>query len=307
MAQVRVLVSDSIHEDGIRMMERAGLQVERDFEISPDQLRARIGEYQVLIVRSRTKVTAEVIKRASALKIIGRAGAGLDNVDLDAAIKQGIKVLNTPDAPANSVAELTIGLMISLARRIPLADRGMKEERWLKKELAGTELRGKTLGIIGLGNIGMSVGRVARAMGMSILNATPRPKPDLLRELDAKHLPLDDLLKQVDFLTLHVPLSQETKGMLGRGQLNLMKRSAYLINTSRGEIVDEKALLEVLREGRIAGAALDVYSVEPPTDYELMKLPNVVCTPHIGAQTEDAQVTASRLIAQKVIEAAKAL
>lgn len=307
MAQVRVLVSDSIHEDGIRMMERAGLQVERDFEISPDQLRARIGEYQVLIVRSRTKVTAEVIKRASALKIIGRAGAGLDNVDLDAAIKQGIKVLNTPDAPANSVAELTIGLMISLARRIPLADRGMKEERWLKKELAGTELRGKTLGIIGLGNIGMSVGRVARAMGMSILNATPRPKPDLLRELDAKHLPLDDLLKQVDFLTLHVPLSQETRGMLGRGQLNLMKRSAYLINTSRGEIVDEKALLEVLREGRIAGAALDVYSVEPPTDYELMKLPNVVCTPHIGAQTEDAQVTASRLIAQKVIEAAKAL
>jgi len=307
MAQVRVLVSDSIHEDGIRMMERAGLQVERDFEISPDQLRARIGEYQVLIVRSRTKVTAEVIKRASALKIIGRAGAGLDNVDLDAAIKQGIKVLNTPDAPANSVAELTIGLMISLARRIPLADRGMKEGRWLKKELTGTELRGKTLGIIGLGNIGMSVGRVARAMGMSILNATPRPKPDLLRELDAKHLPLDDLLKQVDFLTLHVPLSQETKGMLGRGQLNLMKRSAYLINTSRGEIVDEKALLEVLREGRIAGAALDVYSVEPPTDYELMKLPNVVCTPHIGAQTEDAQVTASRLIAQKVIEAAKAL
>lgn len=307
MAQVRVLVSDSIHEDGIRMMERAGLQVERDFEISPDQLRARIGEYQVLIVRSRTKVTAEVIKRASALKIIGRAGAGLDNVDLDAAIKQGIKVLNTPDAPANSVAELTIGLMISLARRIPLADRGMKEERWLKKELAGTELRGKTLGIIGLGNIGMSVGRVARAMGMSILNATPRPKPDLLRELDAKHLPLDDLLKQVDLLTLHVPFSQETRGMLGRGQLNLMKRSAYLINTSRGEIVDEKALLEVLREGRIAGAALDVYSVEPPTDYELMKLPNVVCTPHIGAQTEDAQVTASRLIAQKVIEAAKAL
>ncbi len=307
MAQVRVLVSDSIHEDGIRMMERAGLQVERDFEISPDQLRARIGEYQVLIVRSRTKVTAEVIKRASALKIIGRAGAGLDNVDLDAAIKQGIKVLNTPDAPANSVAELTIGLMISLARRIPLADRGMKEGRWLKKELTGTELRGKTLGIIGLGNIGMSVGRVARAMGMSILNATPRPKPDLLRELDAKHLPLDDLLKQVDFLTLHVPLSQETRGMLGRGQLNLMKRSAYLINTSRGEIVDEKALLEVLREGRIAGAALDVYSVEPPTDYELMKLPNVVCTPHIGAQTEDAQVTASRLIAQKVIEAAKAL
>jgi len=307
MAQIRVLVSDSIHEDGIRMMEGAGLQVKRDFEISPDQLKARIGEYQVLIVRSRTKVTSEVIQRAGALKIIGRAGAGLDNVDVEAAARRGIKVLNTPDAPANSVAELTIGLMICLARRIPLADRGMKEGRWLKKELTGTELRGKTLGIIGLGNIRMNVGRVAKAMGMAILNATPRPKPDLLRELDAKHLPMDDLLRQVDFLTLHVPLTHETRGMLGREELNLMKRSSYLINTSRGEIVDEKALLEVLREGRIAGAALDVYSIEPPTDYELMKLPNVVCTPHIGAQTEDAQVTASRLIAQKVIEATMGL
>jgi len=305
----KVLVCDHIHEEGIEKLKKAGLEVDINPTISHDQLRKAVSNYDALIVRSRTTVTKEIIEAGKRLKVIGRAGVGLDNIDVVTAEKKSITVLNTPEAPADAVAELTIGLMISLARSIPLADRTMKEGKWIKKELMGWELKGKTLGTVGLGNIGEKVARIAKTLGMKILITKRTPPPsELLRELEAEYIPLKDLssfLQQSDIVTLHVPLTPETHYMIGVKELRLMKDGAFLINTSRGAIVDEKALLEALLSGKLGGAALDVYETEPPKDLALIRLPNVVCTTHIGAQTEEAQRTAAILIAEKIIEALK--
>jgi len=305
----KVLVCDLIHEEGIEKLKQAGLEVDVNPTISHDQLRRAVSNYDALIVRSRTRVTKEIIEAGKRLKVLGRAGVGLDNIDVETAEKRGITVLNTPEAPADAVAELTIGLMISLARSIPLADRTMKEGKWIKKDLMGWELKGKTLGTVGLGNIGERVARIAKAFGMMILitKRTP-PSAELLRELEAEYIPLKDFssfLQRSDVVTLHVPLTPETHHMIGAKELQLMKDGAFLINTSRGAIVDEKALLEVLRSGKLGGAALDVYETEPPEDLALIRLPNVVCTTHIGAQTEEAQRTAAILIAEKIINSLK--
>jgi len=305
----KVLVCDSIHEEGIEKLKQAGLKVDVNPTISPEQLREAVTNYDALIVRSRTRVTKEIIEDGKRLKVIGRAGVGLDNIDVETAEKRRITVLNTPEAPADAVAELTIGLMISLARSIPLADRTMKEGKWIKKDLMGWELKGKTLGTVGLGNIGERVARIAKALGMRILitKRTP-PSAELLRELEAEYIPLKDFsgfLQRSDIVTLHVPLTPETDQMIGAKELQLMKDGAFLINTSRGAIVDEKALVEVLRSGKLGGAALDVYETEPPEDLALIRFPNVVCTTHIGAQTQEAQRTAAILIAEKIIESLK--
>ncbi len=248
-------------------------------------------------------MTKEIIEAGKRLKIIGRAGVGLDNIDTETAQERGITVLNTPEAPAEAVAELTMGLILSLARNIPLADRTMKEGKWIKKKLMGWQLRGKTLGTIGLGNIGLKVARLARAFGMKILitKRTP-PAPELLKELDGEFIPLREMLQRSDIVTMHVPLTPQTRHMIGEEQLQLMKKGAYLINMSRGGVVDEKALLEALQSGKLGGAALDVYEEEPPKDLTLVRMPNVVCTPHIGAQTEEAQKVAATLIAEKLID-----
>jgi D-3-phosphoglycerate dehydrogenase len=261
-----------------------------------------VPNYDVLIVRSRTKVTKEILDVGTRLKAVGRAGAGLDNVDVEAAQQKGLKVLNTPEAPAEAVAELTIGLLLCLARNIPYADRAGKEAKWIKKELKGWELRGKTLGTIGLGNIGERVARLAKGFGMNVL-ITKRTPPDLalLRELEAEFVPLRDLLTRSDVVTIHIPYSPQTHHMISETELGLMKKGAYMINTARGAIIDEKALLEALQSGRLAGAALDVFEVEPPSDWTLLQLPNVICTPHVGAQTEEGQKTASMLLAEKII------
>jgi len=305
----KVLVCDSIHDEGIEKLKQAGLEVDVNPTISQEQLRRAVSNYDALIVRSRTRVTKEIIEDGKRLKALGRAGVGLDNIDVEAAEKRGITVLNTPEAPADAVAELTIGLMISLARSIPLADRTMKEGKWIKKELMGWELKGKTLGTVGLGNIGERVARIAKAMGMRILITKRTPPPaELLRELEAEYIPLKDFssfLQRSDIVTVHVPLTPETHHMIGAGEIQLMKDGAFLINTSRGAIVDEEALLEALRSGKLGGAALDVYETEPPEDLALIGLPNVVCTAHIGAQTEEAQRTAAILIAEKIIESLK--
>jgi len=300
--KARVLVSDQIHEEGIEKLRQAGFEVDVKPTISQDELRKAVSNYDTLIVRSRTKVTKEIIEAGKKLKAIGRAGAGLDNIDVETAEKRGITVLNTPEAPAEAVAELTIGLMISLARSIPLADQAMKRGEWIKKNLTGWELSGKTLGVVGLGNIGERVARIAKSMGMKILitKRTP-PKPELLRELEGEFVPLPELLQRSDVITIHVPFTPQTHHMIGAKKLQLMKDGAFLINTSRGAIVDEKALLEALQSGKLGGAALDVYETEPPTDLTLIRLPNVVCTCHIGAQTEEGQRTASILIAEKII------
>ena len=303
---MKVLVCDPIHEDGIKILKDAGFEIDISPEISYEELKGKVRNYDVLVVRSRTKVTREIIEAGEKLKVVGRAGAGIDNIDVEAAKEKGVKVLNTPEAPAIAVAELTIGLLLSLARQIPRANSSMKEGRWAKKEFRGWQLNGKTFGVIGLGHIGEKVARLAKAFGMKILitKRTP-PSPEILKELEAEFVSLDELLGRSDIVSLHVPLTPQTHHMIGEREIRLMKDGAFIINTSRGAVVDEKALFNALKSGKLGGAALDVYEVEPPEDYSLMKLPNVVCTPHIGAQTVEAQRAASTLLAQKIVNALK--
>ncbi|MFX0200185.1 MAG: D-2-hydroxyacid dehydrogenase [Candidatus Hodarchaeota archaeon] len=306
MSKVKVLVCDAISADGIEELKRADFEVDVNPTISNKLLVRAVPHYDALIVRSRTRVTKEIIETGKKLKAIGRAGVGLDNIDLETAEKRGIVVLNAPETPADSVAELTIGLMISLARSIPLADRTMKEGKWIKKELLGLELRNKTLGIIGLGNVGRRVAKIAKALGMKILitKRTP-PAPELLRELEAEFVLLKELLQSSDIVTIHVPLTPQTKYMIGPQEIQLMKKGAFLINTSRGAIVDEKALLKALKSRKLGGSALDVYEDEPPRNLKLMRLPNVVCTPHIGSQTLESQWTEATILAKKLVKLLK--
>jgi len=304
--KAKILICDPIHEEGINKLRQVGFDVDAKPTISQDQLISIVSDYHALIVRSRTKVTKDVIQAGKRLKAIGRAGAGLDNIDIEAAEQRGILVLNTPEAPATAVAELTIGLILSLARSISVADRTMKEGKWIKKELTGWELKGKTLGTIGLGNIGEKVARLAKAFGMKILitKRTP-PSPELLMELEGEFISLRELLQRSDVVTVHVPLTSQTYHIISSEEIKLMKDGAFLINTSRGAIVDEKPLLEALKSGKLAGAALDVFEVEPPKNLELIRLPQLVCTPHIGAQTREAQKEAAVLIAEKLINVLK--
>lgn len=305
-SKMRILVCDPVHEEGIEKLKQAGFEVDVNPTITSEQLTKIVSNYDVLIVRSRTKVTKEIIEAGRRLRVIGRAGAGLDNIDLETAKQRGITVLSTPEALAEAVAELTIGLIISLARSIPLADRTLKEGKWIKKKLVGWQLEGKTLGTIGLGKIGERVARMAKALGMKILIREIIPlSPELLKELETEVVPLKELLQRSDVITLHVPLTSQTYHMIGAKEFQLMKNGAFLVNTSRGAIVDEKPLLTALKSGKIGGAALDVYEVEPPRDLELIKLPNVVCTAHIGAQTKEAQNAAASMIAEKIINSSK--
>jgi len=304
MKAMKVLVCDPIHEDGIKILKDAGFEVDVDSNISYEELKEKVRDYNVLVVRSRTKVTREIIEAGENLRVVGRAGAGIDNIDVEAAKERGIIVLNTPEAPAIAVAELTMGLLLSLARQIPRADRSMKEGKWAKKEFRGWQLNGKTFGIVGLGHIGEKVARLAKAFGMKILitKRTP-PSPEILKELEAEFVPLDELLRRSDIISLHVPLTPQTRHMIGEREIQLMKDGAFIINTSRGAVIDEKALFNALKSGKLGGAALDVYEIEPPRDYSLMRLPHVVCTPHIGAQTVEAQRAAATLLAQKIVDA----
>jgi D-3-phosphoglycerate dehydrogenase len=299
----RVLVCDSIDQAGIDSMKRAGLSVDYKPEIKPAELTSSVKDYDVIIVRSRTKVTKEVVDAAAKAKIIARVGVGLDNVDVKAAEEKNIRVINAPEAASIAVAELAIGLMISLARSIPRADSETKRGNWIKKELMGTQLSGKYLGIVGVGNIGRNIGRMAKALRMNLIGYDPYPiNPDFIKETGLIVTDLNTLLESSDFITCHVPATPETKHMFNAERFARMKPMAYLVNTSRGEIIDENSLYEALKNGKIAGAALDVFEVEPPTNKQLLALPNLVCTPHIGAQTREAQELASTVIAEKVIQ-----
>lgn len=304
--KLKVLVCDPIDLEGVELLKKFGLEIIMEPEISKEDLKHKVADCQVLIVRSRTKVTKEIIDAGKNLKIIARAGAGIDNIDVEHAEKKGIRVICAPEAVATAVAELVIGLIISLARHIPRAEHAMKEGKWIKGEIEGWELQGKTIGIIGFGRIGQKVARLAKAFGMEIIvYELNSPQERLLKELDAELVPLEELLRKSDVITLHVPLTKETYHMIGKEEIQKMKKSVYIINTSRGPIIDEKALFEALKTGKIAGAALDVYEKEPPNDFSPMKLPNVVCTPHIGAQTLEAQKYASIIVAQKIISILK--
>jgi D-3-phosphoglycerate dehydrogenase len=299
----RVLVCDSIDQAGIDSMKRAGLSVDYKPEIKPAELVSSVKDYDVIIVRSRTKITKEVVDAAASAKIIARVGVGLDNVDVKAAEEKKIRVINAPEAASIAVAELAIGLMISLARSIPRADAESKRGNWIKKELMGTQLSGKYLGIVGVGNIGRNIGRMARALRMNLIGYDPYPiSREFITETGMIVTDLNTLLESADFVTCHVPATPETRHMFNAERFAKMKPTAYLVNTSRGEIIDENALYEALKNNKIAGAALDVFEVEPPTNKQLLELPNLVCTPHIGAQTREAQELASTVIAEKVIQ-----
>jgi len=300
---MKVLVSDPIAEEGVQKLREAGFAVDERPGLPPEELLQIIADYDGLIVRSATKVTRQVIEHGVNLKAIGRAGIGLDNIDLEAARERGIKVLNTPGATSISVAELTIGHMLALARHIPQATASLKAGRWEKKKLMGTELYGKTLGIIGLGRIGREVAKRALALGMDLIAYDPYIKEESVRELGVKLLPLDDLLAHADYITIHVPLTPETHHLLGEREFAKMRDGVRIVNCARGGVVDEKALYQALVSGKVAGAALDVFEEEPPKDNPLLQLENVIATPHLGASTVEGQRRAGVEIAEKMIEA----
>ena len=298
-ARMRVLVREPIAEAGVKLL-RERFEVDID---SASDLSERIGDYDALIVRSGTKVTADLIDRAERLKVIGRAGVGVDNVDVAAATRRGIVVANAPQSTVVSAAEHTIALLLALARNVPQAHAALREGRWERSRFGGIELAGKTLGIVGFGRIGQQVGRRARALEMRVVAYDPYVAPDRFRALGAEQsTDLHALLAESDFLTLHLTLTDETQGILGREALRAAKPGMRVVNVARGELVDENALAEALEQGRIAGAALDVFSAEPYSG-PLLQLPNVVVTPHLGASTEEAQDRAGLIVAEQVCAA----
>ena len=298
-----VLICDQVNPTLNDILEKNGLKITYEPEITPEQISGKIEDFDVVIVRSRTKLTKDLIEKASKCKIIARVGVGLDNIDQNAAKEKGIRVINAVEGAMNAVAELVIGLMLSLAREIPRADREVRNGNWIKKELMGTELRGKYLGIVGLGNIGKRLGRLARALNMNIIGFDVVPIDDeFSKEVGLMKTDLDTLLASSDYVSLHVPLLDSTKHMIDSTKMASMKNTARIIKTSRGGVIDEEALYQALKNGQLGGAALDVFEVEPATSNNLATLPNFISTPHMGAQTKEAQSLAANVIAEKIIQ-----
>ncbi len=297
---MKVLVNDPLAPEAINVLKKANFDVDEN-KISQEELSKRIGDYDAIIVRSATKVTEDVIESGRNLKVIGRAGAGLDNIDLKSAKKHGITVLNTPAANSISVAELVFGFMLSLSRHMVRGTIGLKEGKWEKKSLKGVELYNKILGIIGFGHIGREVAKRALAFGMKVVVY------DVVKNdggLDVEFVSMDDLLKNSDYVTVHLPLLPATKHIISRDQLSLMKPTSFLVHAARGGIVDDEALYDALKDGKIAGAALDVLEVEPPNDMgmKLLSLPNVIATPHLGASTIEAQRRVGLEMVEKIVD-----
>ncbi len=298
-----VIVCDSIDEKGIEILKNAGLNVEYYPEISKQELITRVKDYDVIIVRSRTKITKEVIDNAAQAKIIARVGVGLDNIDTVEAQKKNIEVINAGEASVNAVSELVLGFMFSLSRNIPIANSATKQGKWIKKDLIGMELKGKYLGIIGLGKIGRNVARLARGLRMNLIGYDVIPiDKNFVQEVSLITTDLRTLIESSDYITCHVPFTEQTRHLINKEMLSRMKNGSFLINTSRGEVIDEQALVDCLKHKRIGGAALDVYETEPPTNKEMLELDNLICTPHIGAQTKEGQELASTVIAEKIIQ-----
>ena len=297
-----VLICDQVAPILNEILLKNGLKITYEPEITPDQIKEKISNFDIVVVRSRTKITKEMIDRATQCKIIARVGVGLDNIDVDAAKAKNIRVINAVEGAMNAVAELVLGLMLSMAREIPRADREIRNGKWLKKELMGIELSGKYLGIVGLGNIGKRLAKLARGLNMNIIGFDVMPiADDFARDVGLIKADIDTLLSSADFISFHVPLTDTTHHLVNAKRISTMKKSAYIINTSRGEIIDEDALYDALKEGKIAGAALDVFEKEPAVGNKLTTLSNVICTPHIGAQTKEAQALAANVIGEKII------
>lgn len=302
MSAWKILLTDGLEENGKAIL-RAAAEVVDQPGITAEDLLKVVGEYDALIVRGRTKVTLAVFEAGKKLKVVGRAGVGVDNIDLAAAKEHNVTVVNSPLATTVAVAELTLSLMLAAVRETPRADASIKAGKWLKKEFEGTELYGKTLGIIGFGRIGSSVASRAKAFEMKVLAYDPMLSPDEILKRGGEPATMDELLKQADVITMHIPLTPESRGMLNKDAFNVMKQGVYIICAARGGVIDESALLEALNSGKVAGAALDVFAAEPPGLTELVGHPKVVATPHVGAQTVEAQSRAANDISEEVLNA----
>jgi D-3-phosphoglycerate dehydrogenase len=298
-----VLICDEVDPVLNKILQDNGLKVSYEPTITPEQILEKIPTFNIVIVRSRTTITKEIIDKAENCKIIARVGVGLDNVDQEAAKAKNIRVINAVEGAMNAVAELVLGLMLSLARQTARGDRAIRDGKWLKKELKGTELRGKYLGIIGLGNIGKKLGRLAKALNMNIIGYDVIPiDEEFSKEVGLMKSDLGTLLQSSDYVSMHVPLLDSTYHLIDSQKLSTMKKTAKIINTSRGGVIDEDALYEAIKSGNLGGAALDVFENEPATDNKLAELDNVILTPHIGAQTKEAQSLAANVIGEKIIQ-----
>ena len=298
-----VLICDQVNPILKEILEKNGLKVTYEPEITTEQIAEKIGNFNVVVVRGRTKLVKELIEKADNCQIIARVGVGLDNIDEDAAKVKNIRVINAVEGAITAVAELVVGLMLSMAREIPRADREIRNGNWIKKEMMGSELKGKYLGIIGLGNIGKRLGRLARALNMNIIGYDIVPiNEEFSKEVGLMKADLDTLLASSDYVSLHVPLLDSTKHLINAEKLRLMKKTAHIVNTSRGGVIDEEALYNALKDGNLESAALDVFEIEPATGNKLANLPNFIATPHIGAQTKEAQSLAANVIAEKIIQ-----
>ncbi|MEM2739423.1 MAG: hydroxyacid dehydrogenase [Candidatus Bathyarchaeia archaeon] len=298
----RIVVGDPVDEEFFKIIEGKA-EVIRAYDVSDEEFASLLRNADIVVVRSRRRITHALIDCADCLKVIARAGVGLDNIDVDYARSKGIMVVPIAEASVEAVAELTIGFMIALSRKILQLDSKMKSGLWCKNEGIGLELRGKTFGIIGLGRIGSRVAELAKALGMKIVAYDPYVDREVASKLGVELMDkLSDLLRISDYISIHTPLTEETYRMIGEEELKLMKPTAFLINTARGSIVDERALAKALKEGWIAGAALDVFEDEPLENSDLIKLDNVILTPHIGGSTVEAQKSIARILAERILD-----
>ena len=300
----KIIITDGLDASALDIM-RPFAEVDDKPGISADDLLKIIAEYDGLIVRGRTKVTPAMFEAAKRLKVVGRAGVGVDNIDLTAAKAHGVTVVNAPVATTVAVAELAFGLLLAVCREIPRADATMKGSHWIKKELEGVELYGKTLGVIGFGRIGAETGKRAAAFGMKVLGYDPLLSADEIKKRGGEPVSLDELYARADFITMHIPLLADTKNLINADAVAKMKKGVRIVCAARGGVIDEAALLDGLKSGKVAAAGLDVFTAEPPGLTELVAHPNVVCTPHIGAQTAEAQTRAAEDISSEVLAALK--
>ncbi|NIA08480.1 MAG: phosphoglycerate dehydrogenase [Nitrospiraceae bacterium] len=300
---MKVLITNPIAKEGIEILRAGGLEVEERLGLSPAELLEAVQDIDGLIIRSNTKVTQEVVDAAKKLKVVGRAGTGLDNVDIDACNKRGIVVMNTPGGNSNSAAEHSIAMIMALSRHIPQATASMKAGKWEKKRFSGQEVAGKTLGIIGIGRIGNIVCRLARGLQMKVVAYDPHIRPDMAKKLGAELVDLDDLLARSDYITVHTPLTKETRGLINADLFKKMKDGVMVLNCARGGIINEQDLYDAMKAGKVAGAALDVFDTEPVKEgHPLFSQENFICTPHLGASTKEAQENVAVAVARQVVD-----
>ncbi len=301
---MKVLVTEAISDEGINILSSCA-QVDVKLGLKPEEIVSIIGDYEALVVRSQTKVSAEIIEAGKRLQVIARAGIGIDNVNVDEATRCGIVVVNAPTGNTISAAEHTIALMLSLARYIPQANAALKSGLWQRSEFMGTEVRNKTLGIVGLGSVGSEVARRARGLEMRLIAYDPFVSVEHAHNLKVELFSLEQLLKEADFITLHLPLTESTKGLIGARELSLVKPEVRIVNCARGGLIDEAALVEAVKEERVAGAAIDVFPKEPITESLLFESDSIIVTPHLGASTPEAQAMVSRDVATQIVDVFK--